>query len=272
MDIVPNHAKHRLVAGALALGMGVRQSRTVDIATIARTCSFDWLFIDMEHSSLDVDASAQLACASLAAGITPVVRVPGHEHDHASRRLEARAQAIVAPHVETAEQARRIAQARRYPPAGHRSVAGALPRLGCRALPLAEARRLVDEETLVVAMLEAQAAIDRAEEIAQVEGVHVLRVGTNDLRAEKGIPGAVGDPRVEDADRRVIAACRRHGKRPGMGGVYEPPLMRKYTGLGMRFIPGGFDLSFLMAGARARAALLRAAGSEAAGAASCAER
>ncbi|OGA22021.1 MAG: aldolase [Betaproteobacteria bacterium RIFCSPLOWO2_02_FULL_67_26] len=257
MDQVTNHAKQRLAAGELALGMGVRQSRTVDIATIAKTCGFDWLFIDMEHSSLDVDLASQLAMASLGAGITPLVRVPGHEHYHASRLLDNGAQGIVAPHVDTVEEAKRIASACRYPPIGHRSIAGAQPQLGFRSVPVGEATKLVNAATLVVVMLETPKAIANADAIAQVEGVDVLLIGTNDLCAEIGIHGNFTDPRIEDAYRTVIAACRKHGKYPGMGGVYEPKLMEKYVGMGMRFILSGNDLSFLMAGARARAELLR---------------
>ena len=257
MDQVINHAKQRLAAGELALGMGVRQSRTVDIATVARTCGFDWLFIDMEHSSLDVDLASQLAMASLGAGITPLVRVPGHEHYHASRLLDNGAQGIVAPHVDTVEEAKRIASACRYPPIGHRSVAGAQPQLGFRSVPVGEATKLVNAATLVVVMLETPKAIANADAIAQVEGVDVLLIGTNDLCAELGIHGNFTDPRIEDAYRNVIAACKKHGKYPGMGGVYEPKLMEKYIGMGMRFILSGNDLSFLMAGARARAEFLR---------------
>ena len=58
MSIVPNQARRRLAAGELALGMGLRQARTVDIATIAKTAGFDWIFIDMEHSSMDVDLAS----------------------------------------------------------------------------------------------------------------------------------------------------------------------------------------------------------------------
>jgi 2-keto-3-deoxy-L-rhamnonate aldolase RhmA len=257
MDVVPNHAKRRLATGELALGLSVRQSRTVDIATIARTCGFDWLFIDMEHGTHGVDGAAQLAMACLGAGITPVVRVPGHESYHASRLLDAGAQGIVAPHVDTPEQARRVAQACRYPPLGHRSVAGAQPQLGFRNLPLAEATRLVNEHTLVVVMLETPRAIANAADIARVEGVDVLLIGTNDLCAEMGLPGQYAHPQVEDAYRRVIEVCRDHGKYPGMGGVYEPALMQRYIGFGMRFILSGSDLSFLMAGARERAGFLR---------------
>ena len=258
MEQVVNHARQRLAAGEVSLGMGVRQSRTVDIATVAKTCGFDWLFIDMEHSSLDVDLASQLAMASLGAGITPLVRVPGHEHYHASRLLDNGAQGIVAPHVDTVEEAKRIAAACRYPPIGHRSIAGAQPQLGFRSLPVGEATKLVNAATLVVVMLETPKAIASADAIAQVEGVDVLLIGTNDLCAELGIHGNFTDSRVEDAYRTVIAACRKHGKYPGMGGVYEPKLMEKYIGMGMRFILSGSDLSFMMAGAKARADLLRA--------------
>jgi len=258
VETVVNQTKRRLAAGELALGMGARQARTVDIATIARTCGFDWLFIDMEHSSMDVDLASQLAMASLGAGITPIVRVPGHEHYHASRLLDNGAQGIVAPHVDTVEEAQRIARACRYPPLGHRSVAGAQPQLGFRNVPTGEATRLVNADTLVVVMLETPKAIAGADAIAQVEGVDVLLIGTNDLCAEMGVPGQLADPRVEDAYRKVIAACRKHGKHPGMGGVYEPKLMEKYIQMGMRMILSGSDLSFLMAGARARTEFLRA--------------
>ena len=258
MEQVTNHAKQRLAAGELALGMGVRQSRTVDIATVAKTCGFDWLFIDMEHSSLDVDLASQLAMASLGAGITPIVRIPGHEHYHASRLLDNGAQGIVAPHVDTVEEAQRIVSACRYPPQGKRSVAGAAPQFGFKNVPLADATRLQNEETLVIVMLETPQAIANADAIAQVKGVDVLLIGTNDLCAEMGIPGQFSYAKVESAYKTVIEACRKHGKYPGMGGVYETKLMDKYIGIGMRFILGGSDLSFIMAGARERSKMLRA--------------
>jgi 2-keto-3-deoxy-L-rhamnonate aldolase RhmA len=257
METVPNHTKRRLAAGELALGMGARQARTVDIATIAKTCGFDWLFIDMEHSSMDVDLASQLAMAALGAGITPLVRVPGHEHYHASRLLDNGAQGVVAPHVDTVEEAQRIVRACRYPPLGHRSIAGAQPQLGFRAVPVGEATKLVNDLTLVVVMLETPRAIANADAIAQVPGVDVLLIGTNDLCAEMGIPGQFTEPRVEDAYRQVIAACAKHGKHPGMGGVYEPKLMEQYIQMGMRMILSGSDLSFMMAGARARSEFLR---------------
>ena len=257
MDIIANQTKRRLAAGKIALGMGLRQARTVDIASIAKTCGYDWIFIDMEHSSIDVETAAQIAIAGLGAGITPIVRVPGHQHFHASRLLDTGAQGIVVPHVDTAEEAQRIVSYCKYPPVGHRSVAGAQPQLGFKSVSVAEATRLVNQETLVVVMLETPTAIKNAEAIAAVKGLDVLLIGTNDLCAELGIPGDFGNKKVEDAYAVVIDAARKHHKFPGMGGVYEPGLMQKYIGMGMSFVLSGSDLSFMMAGARARSELLR---------------
>lgn len=256
MSAYPNHTKRQLAAGKLALGMGVRVSRTVDIATVAKTCGFDWLFIDMEHNSMGVDTAAQMAMASLAVGISPIVRVPGKEHHHASRLLDAGAQGIVVPHVDTVEEAERAVAYCRYPPVGHRSLMGVLPQFAFKNMAAGESTRIANDETLVIVMLESPEAIARADAIAAVPGLDVILIGTNDLCAEMGIPGEFGHAKVEDAYRKVIAACAKHGKHPGMGGVYEPKLMEKYIGLGMRFILSGADLSFLMAGARERATLL----------------
>jgi 2-keto-3-deoxy-L-rhamnonate aldolase RhmA len=256
MSAYPNHTKQQLAAGKIAIGMGLRLARSVDIATIGKTCGYDWLFIDMEHNSMDVDTAAQISMASLAVGITPIVRVPGKEHFHASRLLDAGAQGIVVPHVDTIEEAKRAVAYCKYPPVGHRSVMGVLPQFGYRSLPVAESTPIANAETMVVIMLETPEAIAKVDEFAAVPGIDSILIGTNDLCAEMGIPGQFSDPRIEDAYRKVIAACRNNNIHPGMGGVYEPRLMEKYIGMGMRFILSGGDLGFLMTGARERANFL----------------
>jgi 2-keto-3-deoxy-L-rhamnonate aldolase RhmA len=252
-----NRTKARLKAGGLALGMGLRQARTVDIASIAGTCGFDWLFIDTEHNSMSIDTACQIAMAAIATGVTPIVRVPGHQHYHCARALDNGALGVVVPHVDTADEAQAVANACKYPPLGHRSIAGNMPGLGFEGVPVGEATRRMNDETLVVVMLESPRAIDNADEIAAVDGIDALLVGTNDLCAEMGIHGDFGNARVQQAYETVIAACARHGKFPGMGGVYDPKLMDRYIRMGMRFVLSGNDLAFLMAGARERATVLR---------------
>ena len=258
MTVVGNTAKERLEAGELALGIGVRMSRTVDIAKAMTTCGYDWLFIDMEHSSIDLDTAAQISVAAQSAGITPVVRVPGFEHHHASRVLDGGAQGIVAPHVDTPDTAARIVRQCRFPPLGRRSVAGGFAQLDFAALPVGEATAAINASTLIVVMIETPEAVENADAIAAVEGVDGLLVGTNDLCMEMGIPGQVGAPAVMEAQAKVVDACRRHGRFPGLGGVYEPALMERCIEMGMRLVLCGNDLSMLMAGASARAKQLRA--------------
>ena len=257
MPTVPNHTLRQLRAGKLAIGLGVNQARTVGIATMAKTAGFDWLFIDGEHSSMDGDDAAQLSTAALGAGVTPIVRVAGFEHWHASRMLDNGAQGIVFPHVDTKEEAQKVANACRYPPIGKRSMGGALAQLGFASIPVGEASRLVNEETIVVVMIESPQGVANADEIAATKGVDALLIGTNDLCFEMGIPGQFNDPKVKDAYTKVIAACRKHGKFPGMGGMYTPELLERHIGMGVQLILSGSDFSLLMQAGTARAGLIR---------------
>jgi len=257
VSTVPNHALRQLRAGKLAIGLGLRQARTVDIGQILKTAGFDWMFIDCEHNSMGTDTAAQIASAALAVGITPVVRVAGKEHWLASRMLDNGAQGVVVPHVDTEQEAKRIADHCRFPPLGHRSMGGGLQQLGFAAMPVGEAARIVNEETLVVVMLESPRGIENCEAIAAVPGIDALLIGTNDLCFEMGIPGKFDDPRVAEAYKKVIAACRKHGKFAGMGGMYTKELLERHIAMGVQLILSGSDFSLLQQAAKARADLVR---------------
>src|ERR1700751_150484 len=108
--LVENAAKQRLAAGELALGVILRQARTVDIAPIMKACGYDWLFLDLEHNSMDLDTAVQIAVAALGAGIAAVARVPAGQLWMATRFLYGGGLGIVVPHVDTADEAKVIAQ------------------------------------------------------------------------------------------------------------------------------------------------------------------
>jgi 2-keto-3-deoxy-L-rhamnonate aldolase RhmA len=257
-----NSAKARLLAGGIAVGVGLRQARTVDIAAAMKTCGFDWLFIDLEHNAMSVDTAVQIAMAAAGAGIAPLVRIPEGRFDLAARVLDGGALGIVVPHVETAEQAKEAVRHLKYPPVGKRSIAAPMPQLGFRSLPLGEATAAVNEQLLVVAMLETSTAVGNVEAIAAVPGIDALHVGANDLSAELGVPGHYLHPDVERAFATVIAGCRRHGKWPAMGGIYTEQGLAHYVRLGVRMVLAGNDLNLLMSAASARASLVRDAGQE----------
>jgi len=260
---VRNATRARLENGEMAIGVGIRTARTVDIAKMMKTAGFDWLFIDLEHGPMSIEFATTLAVAALDTGISPIVRVPFMQHTMATRVLDSGALGIVMPHVDTADQAREIVQHLKYPPIGHRSLAGSQAIFDFKPLPISEMVDAANAALLVIPLMETPIAIANAEAIAAVPGVDALLIGTNDLSAEMGIPGEFGHARVAAAYQTVIAACRKHGKSPGMGGIDSEELLQRYIGMGMRLVLAGGDGGFLMAAAARRAALVRQWGGKA---------
>jgi len=177
-----------------------------------------WLFLDMEHGVMSLEACAQISTAALDADIAPIARVPNGEYAIATRALDNGALGIVMPHVDSAAEAREVVNRLKYPPVGHRSMGGIGPHYGLRSASSGEAAAALNAANLTIVMLETPTAIANAEEIAAVPGVDVLLIGTNDLCAEMGIHGDFGNERVADAYRTMIDAARKHGKFPGMKG------------------------------------------------------
>ena len=115
-----------------------------------------------------------------------------------------------------------------------------------------------DDNTLITVMIETPKAVENADAIAAVPGIDCLLVGSSDLSMEMGIPGDTGNPKVQAAVDKVIAACAKHGKWPGMGGAYTEELLKLYTDKGMKFLLSGNDLPMLTNAARAHQAKVRA--------------
>tara|TARA_X000000950_G_scaffold224580_1_gene270718 strand:+ start:716 stop:1492 length:777 start_codon:yes stop_codon:yes gene_type:complete len=252
-----NVAKEKILNNELCLGVGLRQSRTVDIGKIMATSGYDWLFIDMEHNSMDIDIASQISVAAQDAGITPIVRVPDFAHHHATRVLDCGAMGVVFPHVENADIAKKLVSYCLYPPKGHRSMTGVLPQLDFKQQAIADVAHTINDNMLIVIMLESPEAIANVDSIAAVDGIDVILIGTNDLCMEMGIPGDYSNPKVKDAYSKVIEACKKYRKTPGMGGVYNEELMSEYINMGMKFILSGSDLSFMMQSALQRSNKLR---------------
>jgi len=252
-----NVARERLERGDLSLGVGIRAVTSVEVAKAMKSAGFDWLFIDLEHGALSIETASQMCLAALDTGISPLVRVPNGEYSLATRLLDNGAVGVVVPHVETAKEASDIADRLRYPPLGHRGVFSMMPQFDYR--PTANLTASLNSANLIAVMLESANAIDNAEAIAAVPGIDILLIGTNDLSIEMGVPGELGHAKIVDAYARMIAACQKYAKWPGMGGVYDDELMMRYISMGARFILSGSDLGFLLDGGSARTTFLRGA-------------
>src|SRR5689334_10888490 len=199
-----NPLRARLASGGIAAGIGAKLVGGVELAPLMRAAGFDWLFIDLEHGKLSVETACDLATASLAAGIAPIVRIPAGQYWLGARVLDGGALGIVMPHVDTPEQARGMVDAFRFAPLGHRSMSGNYPHFGFASVPTAAAAPALDTATFLIAMIETPQAVEAAEAIAAVPGLDGLLVGCSDLSAEMGIPGQVGHERIVGALERVV--------------------------------------------------------------------
>jgi 2-keto-3-deoxy-L-rhamnonate aldolase RhmA len=251
-EVLRNHVKEKLARGEVVASMTVRLVRGVEIARIARTAGFDTLYVDMEHSSFSLETTSQICIAALEVGITPLVRVPGL--NEVSRVLDAGALGVIAPHVQSADEARAYVKAAKFPPLGERSAAGPLPHLQYRSFLPAQADAALNDATTIIVQFESEQALAQADEIAAVDGVDLVMIGSNDLLADWGLTGQYEHPRLREAYAKTIAACRNHGKHVGVGGLASrPQLAAEFVALGARYVSTGTDLSFLLAACTAKA-------------------
>lgn len=257
MAYMNNRALERLANGEIALGVGVRLARSVEIAKMMRASDFDWLFIDLEHGSLSLETVSQISIAAADNGIAPIVRVPTGQWDVASRALDGGALGIVMPHVDTEADAREAVHHLCFPPVGHRATLGGMPHYDYERVPASRVAKEVNAATLIALMIESPEAVENAGAIAAVDGVDVLFIGVNDLAQGMGLSGQLDHPEVVEAVAAVGKAAQAAGKYAGIGGIGDAALLRRYIDMGMRFILGGNDFAFMMAAAKQRAETLR---------------
>ena len=247
-ELLRNVVKEKLARNELVASMTVRLTRGVEIARLAKTAGFDMIYIDLEHSTMTLDITGQICLAALSAGITPMVRVPANTPEYVQRVLDGGALGIIAPGISSADEAHDVVKAVKFPPLGERGASGALAHLEYRSFPTAEANAAVNDATMVIVQFESAEALDRAEEIAAVEGVDMVLIGVNDMLASMGLAGQYEHPRVHEAYARTIEACRKHGKHVGVGGLStRPKLQAEFVAMGARMISTGTDIQFLLA-------------------------
>ena len=177
-----------------------------EVAEVLALAGFDWLFIDLEHGSLAIQ-DAQKVIQAIAGRCFTVVRVADATTENVKRVLDTGCDGIIAPHVNSAEEARKIVALAKYPPAGERSVG--LGRAQGYGLNFADYIASANAQTVVVVQIEHKDAVTNVDEILQVEGTDALFIGPYDLSGSMGILGQVSDARVVAAIDKVRSACAR---------------------------------------------------------------
>jgi 4-hydroxy-2-oxoheptanedioate aldolase len=236
-----NTMKRKLLSGQPALGI-VLGLGSPTAAGIAARSGFDFVLVDNQHGDWDDTATLAAFRAISLGNAVPVTRVRQNDFYVIGRLLDRGALGIVVPMVNSAEEARAAAFAMRYPPYGGRSFAASLAvHYG------ADYDTWADQEVFMAVQIETAQAAEHAEEIMAVEGVDGCWIGPMDLARSLGV--APGAQPHQDAILRVVDACRKTGKIPG---IYTPnaATARLRIEQGFRFITAADDGGLIAEGAQ----------------------
>jgi 2-keto-3-deoxy-L-rhamnonate aldolase RhmA len=253
-----NLTKRKLLGGEFVFGVSISEMRSIALPRIFAGLGYDFLFFDMEHSADGFETTCDMVWASRAAGITPIVRVPDPERFYISRVLDAGAQGVIVPRVETVEQVDRIVGYCRYPPEGDRGAA-----FGGRHSdfqPAADPRALMrqaNEEVLAGIQIETVPGLERVQALASRPGVDLLFIGPQDLSVALDVPNQYEAPIMDDAIRRIIAEARRNGLPVGVQGR-NAQLAGRWMAEGVRFVVFGSTVMLLTQAAKTGIGDLRA--------------
>ena len=220
--------RQRLLAGERLVGPMVTLG-SPEVAEILTKVGFDWLFLDAEHAPFDALSLQRMVQA---AGDTPcLVRLEASQEVPIKKALDVGAAGIIAPMVNTAEQAAQVVGWSRYSPQGTRGVG--LSRAHGYGLNFNEYMTTANDSVAIVVQAEHIQAVENMEAIVQVEGVDGVLIGPYDLSASLGLIGQIEHPEVVAAVDRVTAVCQQAGKPLGVFGVsataVQPYIEKGYT-------------------------------------------
>lgn len=247
-DVHPRASHQRVPLGTWVM------SASPLVAEAIGHAGFDWAVLDMEHSPLELPGVVQMLQAVAATKLVPIVRLPWNDPVQFKRLLDAGAETLMVPFVQSADEARRAVAAMRYPPLGGRGVASLsrATRYGTQRLDT----RAANAGVALILQLETPQALDALEAIAAVEGVDALFVGPADLSAAMGHGGDARHPAVLKAMAQAAERARAAGIPIGTLAA-TPEMATQVRAAGFDFVGLGSDLGLLVHAAQASLNALR---------------
>lgn len=218
------------------------------VADIMGTAGFDWLVIDGEHTPNDIRSIRDQLMALDASPSHPVVRVPIGEAWVIKQVMDAGAQTVLVPMVESADQARELVRAVTYPPHGIRGV-GATGARATRFGSVSDYVQTADQEICLIVQVENRAGIAALDEILAVDGIDGVFIGPADLSADMGFGGNSAAPEVRETIADALTRIKAAGKAPGILGVTDEAV-QAYKDMGAQFLAVGIDVLILIQNAR----------------------
>ncbi len=246
-----NPFKDALKKGELQLGcwlsLGDRYA-----AEISATAGFDWMLVDGEHAPNDLRSTRdqlQVIDPSPSHGI---VRVPIGEAWLIKQVLDAGAQSVLVPMVESAEQAAQLVRAVRYPPTGMRGVGSTGARASRFGL-IGDYAQTADEQICLLVQVENRAGLAALDEILKVDGIDGVFIGPSDLAADLGYLGNTGAPEVQAAIKDALERIAASSKAAGILAL-DPAFAKQYIDHGATVVATAMDVALFAKAVRGAAA------------------
>jgi len=194
----------------VAVGAMLYEFDTPRVMRILASAGVDFALFDLEHTAWDAGTLRTLYSTGLGTGVYPITRVVRAQYTLIATALDAGSRGIMAPMLESADEARLLVESAKFPPVGRRGF-GVIMRDELEGGPAAMTER-ANRENLVIAQIESPAGIENADSIVAVPGVDAVWLGQFDLSLSLGIPGEFTHPRFTEAVDHLLDVCRRHQK------------------------------------------------------------
>jgi 4-hydroxy-2-oxoheptanedioate aldolase len=236
-----NVFKRRLKEGARQPGLWLTLE-SPNVTEVLAGAGYDWLLLDMEHTTLDASQVADHLRAATGGTAELAVRIPWNEPVMVKRLLDAGVRTLMFPAVQSVAEAKAAVAATRYPPHGMRGVSGNM-----RANSFARIKdypETYQQQQCIIVQLESPKAIAAIEEIGAVDGVDAMFIGPNDLAASMGLYGKPGAPEVKAVIADAIGRIRKTGKGAGILN-FNLAEARELFKAGFDFVAVNSDLAIL---------------------------
>ena len=253
--------KKKVSKGGIGYGTMLSMSRNPRWVTPIEGFGLDYVIIDSEHAPRDRSDVADLLAAFNASDVVPIVRIPIPDSHYVTMTLDAGAQGVLAPYVETVEEVKEVVAAARWRP-----LKGALARRAVETgeLPSEAAKEYLQDKNkhnIVIIGIESVPAIEALPDILDVGGMDAIFVGPNDLSISLGVPDQLDHPDYEAALRKIIGLCQARGV-PVMAHHQTVPMTQKWLREGARFVLFSSDARSLHNAYREEFGAIKAVGNE----------
>lgn len=242
--------KNKLKSNTLTIGSWITLGHP-SIAEILASAGYDWLVVDLEHTTISIEHAGELIRVIDLCGVAPLVRLTSNHPDQIKRVMDAGAHGIVVPMVSSVADAVRAVAATRYAPQGIRGVGLArAQRFGSGFADYLQWQK--EDGPVVIVQIEHKDALDQLEAIFSVPGVDGFIIGPYDLSCSMGMPGEFDRPEFKEAMNRILATGLKMNFPAGLH-IVEPDQsrLRQVIAEGYRFIAYSVDIRMLDVVARA---------------------